>query len=233
MGVKKTPGPGPKPMPLNPVPIAGIRRSKAGSVRRPGVDEPAAEPPLPPPSSSIRGKSSPLSGVIAEGLAQLSRAEGWEAQTSALDVLASAMMRSGRRASSGDLQADPMSEMAFSSILARHATLSDRSAVKEDARQLARLAVVALGADGLSDKRRPERTKQLESDLAEVRGALADVLARPEGERTAQLKRVVSDIEWVAGVLARSKRTREAQPRVDAVAGMLKILLRYAGQHPV
>jgi hypothetical protein len=230
LGIKNIPGQGPTPPApgAEPGPAEAQKTQKTPQPTSPASDPGRAAPPLPPADSSVRGKTSPLSGVITEGLTKLARAEGWEAQQNALDVLVGAMMKGRPSAREEGPRADAMSAMAFESLLTQHAPAEQRAAARKDARQLASLAVVALGTEGLRGQRKADQGAQLKTDLEEIHRALGDVIGSPDPGRTERLERVASDLEWVASVLGRSAGAKSAQPRVDAVAGMLKILLRYA-----
>ncbi len=226
MGIKRTPAPGPRSVPSakGTAPLASrvVDPSTAAGL------ESRREPPLPPAHSSVQGKSSPLSGLIADGLTQLAKAEGWGAQQSALEVLVGAMRSGARAAPEPAPRADGASELAFEGLLGRQVGPERREEARQDARQLARLAVVVLGTAGLDGQKRGDRSAQIAADLAEVRSALAAVVASPDPAKTARLETLAKDLEWVASVLGRSKGTAAAQPRVDALVGLLKILVRYA-----
>lgn len=187
------------------------------------------EPALPPAGSSLKGKTSPLSGLISDGLAKLAKAEGWEAQQNALNVLVGAMTGRGLGAlESSAPKADPMTERDFAKLFAAKVPPERRAEAKEDAKQIATLAVVAMGPHGLEGKKPSEQERQLRGDLTEIRSALAAVLAKPDAARNERLASLSEDLAWVGGVLGRSEATAKAQPRVDAVVGMLKIVLKYA-----
>lgn len=174
-----------------------------------------------PPGTTLAGKSSPLSGTIKEGLSQLAKAEGWTAQQNALGVLVGAMT-SARDAAPPE--PDALTQMGFARLLKRHAPVERRAQADQDGAQLARLALVALGEGGLEGQRKSERGGQVESDLRVVCSAVADVMRRGEPER---LENLAQDLAWIGTVLSGSKGARAAQTQVEAVAGMLEIMLAY------
>lgn len=225
MGTNRIPGPGSRIPPR-----AAAQGAEAKAVDTPpsgaaATDVRSVE--LPPAGTSLAGKASPLSGVIAEGLAQLAKAEGWSAQQSALDVLVGAMTRARPAEASTPRRPDAMSEMGFTRLLQAHAPPEKRAQAKEDGRKLAALALVALGESGLEGMRKTDQAAQLEVDLRAVRGALAEVLASGDERGRARLERLAEDLAWVGGALAGSKGANGARPRVDAVAAMIRILLDY------
>lgn len=228
MGVKNIPGQGQTPpMPSREVGgPSGPAAADAATQTRSA--EARAQPPLPPAGATVQDKRSPLSGVIRDGLKQLAQAEGWTAQKKSLDVLVGAMMTQRPAAAEAKpARPDAMSQMAFEKLLAGRADPAGRAAAKQDGAQLAQLALVALGTEGLAGHKRGDQEAQLKSDLAEVHGALADVVESADPAATDRLGKLAGDLEWVAGVLGRSSATQTAQPRVDAVAAMLKLLLKY------
>ncbi len=181
-----------------------------------------------PLSGSLVGTKSPLQGVIQEGLTQLAAAEGWEAQQNALDVLVGAMLKSPNANKAETTKADAMSAMGFGQVLSKYVPVTDRAKVKGDAQQLATLAVVALGTDGLAGTRKSDQEEQIKTDLKEIKGALSSVMELAPDQRAARLDNLSSDLSWVAGVLGRTDVRSEAPARIDALVGMLKILSKYA-----
>lgn len=218
MAIKRTEGPGPRiPMPAAdapaPIPTRGAGR---------------AEPELPPSSSTLRGRVSPLRDQIAVGLGQLAKAEGWQAQKNAMDVLVGTMSRPELASrSTASPRPDALSESSFVRLLVQSGAAGGRA--HREGKQLARLALVALGTESLPG-RPAERRAQLERDLSEIHSALSDVLS---GQGSgARLQRLASDVTWVAQVLGRSEGAAEAGDRLHALAAMLKILVRYVPHEP-
>ncbi|MEL6188858.1 MAG: hypothetical protein AAFU79_29915 [Myxococcota bacterium] len=183
--------------------------------------EEGVEPGLPPADISLRGHPSPLSAVIAEGLGQLARAEGWSAQRSALDVRMGTMAE-GASKPTADAS---LAESGFVRLLQRS---GDRKRAVEDGRQLARLALVAVGDQGLPAAK-ADRERQLEGDLKEVGSAIQALIRDDDPRLTTRVEGLAQNIAFTAEVMGRSRASRSAQPRLDAVVAMLKILVRHAG----
>lgn len=220
MGVKRTSGITPSTVTPTPAADAPVEAQQTPQTR--------PEPQLPPAASSLRDRASPLKDQITAGLTQLAKAQGWEAQQNALDVLVGAMIRPTAAAPKAAAP-DPLTEGSFVKMLAQ--TGVERTKAQSDGKQLARLALVALGVEALPG-RPTERRAQLKRDLEEVHHALSDVVSSKDPTSAPRLEQLAADVTWVGQVLSRSKGADSASDRLTALAGMLKILVGYLPRAP-
>lgn len=191
---------------------------------------------LPERSPGIAAEPSVLQDVIQAGLTSLAKAESWQATDNALGVLVKAMVgaSASSKADGGAALVGTLS-MEFSRLLRDFVPPGDAGALvqlKKDAQSLVSLAVVALGTEGLEGLSRAKQEAQLETDVRAIHGALADVLKLPAEQRSKLLGATDQLLTWKANVLDRSAKALEAAgvntpTRLDALAGILKIVNRY------
>ncbi len=196
-------------------------------------------PDLPDIQPGLFGAPSALQNVIQAGLDGLAKANNWQATDNALGVLVKAMV--GANATSKNADAGPMPAtlpMEFQRLLKEFVPPGDAKALvqlKKDAKQLVGLSMVALGTEGLEGLSRSNKEAQIEADVRAVHGALADVIKLPTDERAKLLNATDELLNWKANVLDRAGPALKAAgvnttARIDALAGMLKIVNAYASQ---
>ena len=186
---------------------------------------------LPEVQEGFSAQKSGLQGVIEAGLSRLAAAEGFQAQDKALGVLVKAM--AGAAGPSRAPEADsPMLQGELRQVLQAAATTASPAELRKDATELLALATTALGTEGL-----PSSASKAQAVLAEdiqvIKGALADVLKRSDAETVNRLQQTQEGLIWAAGVLSRGnsalqKADINAGTRMDALAGVLRIVLKYA-----
>ncbi len=221
--------------------IAPADAGKAQEVKAQSPAQRMSAPELPKVQKGFSAQGSPLSEVIQHGLAKLAQGQGWENKEKALDVLVRAM--------GGAALAQPPNLEAIAAKYrqqlrsarlkkAKKLGKADLEEAKEDAESLLALAVVALGDDG-EEKRRGKQDQQLLLDLDELHTAVVDVLhpessgkAPSPGAQAALLSRAES-LAWANTVISRGRSALEgahikAEARVEALAGILRILAKYA-----
>lgn len=196
-------------------------------------------PDLPDVQPGLFGAPSALQNVIQAGLDGLAKANNWQATDNALGVLVKAMV--GAKATGKSADAGPIPAtlpMEFQRLLKEFVPPGDATALlqlKKDAKQLVGLSVVALGTEGLEGLSRSNKEAQIEADVRAVHGAIADVLKLPTEQRAKLLNATDDLLNWKANVLDRAGPALKAAgvdttARIDALAGMLKIVNTYASQ---
>lgn len=187
-----------------------------------------------PERSDVNAKSSPLAGLLAQGLATLADSKGWNSTQKSLDVLVSAMGASANARSTDAVVNEAVGQMRtrFSSLLRGMVDVTPETLamIKEDAPKLVQLAVVALGMADLDGKKAGQ---QLVTDLTAVRSALEDVIKKPAAERAAFVQEKVKDLSMMASVFDRAGGALDAakvdaSTRYTALTGIFEIIARYA-----
>lgn len=234
---KKIGGPNQPPPPIQPQPAAGAQKTE--KVQAPvgrGVENLKGEL----PKSGLAGTSSPLSGLIKQGLEALAKAEGWEGQQSALGVLVNAMMH-GQPKSKAE---GPAGRVDFSSMLKQLAPTDDEAAeVEEDAEKLGALAALVVNPDERRQKGRRGRGQnpdeddapdemQLKRDVEEVRDAIKDVLSDPSETREQHIGSLIDNLGWLANQFGKAELGKvggqnPSVVRIDGFVGMMKIVVKY------
>jgi hypothetical protein len=191
--------------------------------------------------------SAPDLPKVQKGLAKLAQSQGWENKEKALDVLVRAMAttaaQQGTPANLEAVAAKYRQQLRAAKLKkSKKLGKTDLEEAKEDADSLLTLAVVALGDEddggGKGGKRR-DRDQQLLLDLDELHTAVVDVLSpehsgkAPQGGAQAALLSRAESLAWASTVISRGKAAFEgahikADARVEALAGILRILAKYA-----
>lgn len=222
--------------------IAPADAGKAQEVKGQTPAQRMSAPELPKVQKGFAAQGSPLSGVIQQGLAKLAQGQGWENKEKALDVLVRAMGATAMAAPPNlEAIAAKYRQQLRSARLKRSKKLGkgELEEAKEDAESLLALAVVALGEDGEGEKRRGKQDQQLLLDLDELHTAVVDVLhpetsgKAPNPGARAQLLSRAESLAWANTIIARGRAAFEgahvkAEARVEALAGILRILAKYA-----
>lgn len=187
--------------------------------------------PLPEFQEGFSSQQTGLQGVIEAGLTRLAAAEGFQAQDKALGVLVKAMAGAAGPSRtpdtySGLLQSD------LRQVLEAGPKRVAPAELRRDATQLLTLATAALGSEGLPAGR-TKAEAVLAEDLRVIKGALADVLKRADPATIKRLQETQAGLSWAADVLSRGQSALEkaeatAGTRMDALAGVLRIVLKYA-----
>ncbi len=185
--------------------------------------------PLPEVHEGFSEKPSGLHGVIEAGLNRLAAAEGFQAQDNALGVMVRAMAGGSAGGPTVDV---PMLQRELRQALPATAATASGAERRKDAAQLLTLATAALGVEGLPQGRAKVEA-QLTEDLMVIKEALADVLKGSDSAAVQRLQRTEAGLSWAADVLSRGrpaldKIDNNATIRMDALAGVLRIVLKYA-----
>ena len=189
--------------------------------------------PLPEIQEGFSTQKSGLQGVIEAGLTRLAAAEGFQAQDKALGVLVRAMAGAAGTAEPPEAFAGVLTgELRQALASAPEASTIAPVELRRDATQLLTLATAALGTEDLpASKSKAEAV--LVEDIRLIKDALADVLKRADRATVERLQETQSGLSWAADVLSRGqsalqKAESTAATRMDALAGVLRIVLKYA-----
>ncbi len=191
------------------------------------------EIPLPEIQEGFSSQQSGLQGVIEAGLTRLAAAEGFQAQDKALGVLVKAMAGAAAPAQPLETYAGLLQGELRQVLESAPAKVSAVD-LRRDATQLLTLATTALGTEGLPAKKLPAEAV-LAEDLRVIKEALADVLKRADAATVQRLRDTQAGLSWAADVLSRGQPALEktdatAATRMDALAGVLSVVLKYAQQ---
>ena len=205
---------------------------RARPVEKIGQDERLDPDRLPVPQfqEGFSAQQTGLQGVIEAGLTRLAAAEGFQAQDKALGVLVKAM--AGAAAPAAHPEATPMLQSELRQALQAGPKQVPPAELRRDATQLLTLATAALGTEGLPSAR-SKAEAVLTEDIRVIKGALADVLKRADPATVKRLQDTQEGLSWAADVLSRGqpalkKAEATAGTRMDALAGVLRIVLKYA-----
>ncbi|MEL7369944.1 MAG: hypothetical protein AAFN74_13580 [Myxococcota bacterium] len=190
--------------------------------------------PFPEVQHGISTQKTGLQSVIEVGLTRLASAEGFEAQDNALGVLVKAMAN----AAAPDGAPEPRgADVVLKSELRQALSVAPSQAspveLRRDATQLLALATAALGTEGLPVGRKAEAI--ITEDIRVIKDALADVLKGADARTVERLQQTEEGLSWAADVMHRGQSALEkadinAATRMDALAGVLRIVLKYARQ---
>ena len=198
------------------------------------ADEPRLDPddvPLPAIQEGFSAQTSGLQSVIEAGLSHLAAAEGFQAQDKALGVLVRAMAGAASPAKVSEGSAVALQSELRQALASAPGEVS-ASELRRDATQLLTLATAALGTEGLP-RSRTKAEAVLAEDIRVIKDALTDVLKRADAQTVKRLHDTQAGLSWAADVLSRGQPALEkanvpAGTRMEALAGVLRIVLKYA-----